>query len=155
MVFFLLNACADSRLLDEGRKIEDFLIRSLLRADSQVNNELIRLYGKCESLNDARRVVDKMPERNLDSWNLMISRFASNGKGDDGLQLFEQMRERRRVKMLRLVGVLSACGCEGSFELGFSHFNSMSKVYGIDPGIEHYLAMINVLGKSGHVNEPE
>lgn len=49
MVFFLLNACADSRLLDEGRKIEDFLIRSPLRADSQVNNELIRLYGKCES----------------------------------------------------------------------------------------------------------
>lgn len=44
-----------------------------------------------------------MPERNLDSWNLMISRFASNGKGDDGLQLFEQMRERGHVKMLRLL----------------------------------------------------
>lgn len=156
LVFLLLNACADSRLLEEGRKIENFLMRSPLRAFAQINNELIRLYGKCGSMSDARRVFEKMPERNLDSWDLMICGFASNGNGDNGLQLFEQLRELGLCPNGRtFVAVLFACASEGAVQLGFSHFNSMSKVYGIDPGIEHYLAMIDVLGKSGHVNEAE
>lgn len=80
MVFLLLNSCGDSNLLEEGRKIETFLKQSPLRDDAQINNELIRLYGKCISVSDAHSFFDKMTERNLDSWNLMISGFVSTGK---------------------------------------------------------------------------
>eukprot|EP00262_Sarcandra_glabra_P000963 TRINITY_DN1098_c0_g1_i2.p1 TRINITY_DN1098_c0_g1~~TRINITY_DN1098_c0_g1_i2.p1 ORF type:complete len:483 (+),score=66.75 TRINITY_DN1098_c0_g1_i2:128-1576(+) len=154
--FALLNACTDSKALDDGKKIHDLLQRSSFRSDVQINNKLIDMYARCGSMKDARQVFDRMPDRNLDSWHLMISGFASNGQGDDGLQLFEQMRKLG----LTLDGgtflvVLLACASAEAVEEGFIHFNSMLKDYGIAPGIEHYLGMVEVLGKSGHVSEAE
>ncbi|KAJ0964651.1 hypothetical protein J5N97_025789 [Dioscorea zingiberensis] len=49
--------------------------------------------------------------------------------------------------------VLSACASAEAIEEGFIHFNSMYKEYGISPGIEHYVGLIEVLGKSGHLHE--
>lgn len=62
------------------RKNETFLERYPLQDDAQINNELTRLYGKYISVSDAHNLFDKMTERNLDSWNLMISGFVSTGK---------------------------------------------------------------------------
>ncbi|XP_077210739.1 pentatricopeptide repeat-containing protein At2g15690, mitochondrial-like [Tasmannia lanceolata] len=154
--FALLSVCGESKLLEEGKKIHDFVVRSPFRADIQINNKMIEMYGKCGSMNGARHVFDRMPERNLDSWNLMISGFASNGQGDDGLQLFEQMLKLGlRPDGETFLGVLSACASVEAVEEGFIHFDSMKKDHGIAPGIEHYLGMIDVLGKSGHVIEAE
>lgn len=36
---------------------------------------------------------------------------------------------------------------------GFMYFELMKNEYGIVPGFEHYLGIIDVLGKSGHLNE--
>ncbi|WVZ16409.1 hypothetical protein V8G54_009391 [Vigna mungo] len=44
-------------------------------------------------MTDARRVFDHMPNRNMDSWLLMMQGYANNTNGDDALQLFEQMNE--------------------------------------------------------------
>lgn len=154
--FALLNACGDSKLLEEGKTIHDFVVRSSFRADLQLNNNLIEMYGKCGSTKDARHVFDRMPERNLDTWNLMINVFASNGQGDDGLQLFEQMLKLGlRPNAQTFLEVLSACANVEAVEEAFIHFDSMMKEYGLQPGIEHYLGMIDVLGKSGHIREAE
>ncbi|XP_058082064.1 pentatricopeptide repeat-containing protein At2g15690, mitochondrial-like [Magnolia sinica] len=156
-VFFsLVSACADLKLLEEGKKVHDCFARSPFRADLQINNKLIDMYGKCGSMKDARHVFDRMPERSMDSWHLMINGFASNGQGDDGLQVFEQMRKLGvRPDGQTFVSVLSTCASAEAVEEGFIHFESMTKEYGITPGIEHYLGMVDVLGKSGYVSEAE
>lgn len=105
-------------------------------------------------MNDARRVFDRMPDRNMDSWHLMIDGYASNAQGDDGLQLFEEMRRVGvRPDARTFLSVLTACASAEAVEEGFIHFDSMYKEYGIAPGIEHYVGIIEVLGKSGHLNE--
>ncbi|XXG90594.1 hypothetical protein AAC387_Pa12g2322 [Persea americana] len=156
MVFALLGACAEKKLMEEGKKVHDFVVRSPFRLDIQINHKLIELYAKCGSMKDARHVFDRMPEKYLDTWHLMINGFASNGQGDDGLQLFEQMRKiGLRPDGQTFLAVLSACASAEAVEEGFIHFDSMFKEYGIAPGVEHYFGMIDVLGKSGHVNELE
>nr|DAD39137.1 TPA_asm: hypothetical protein HUJ06_013460 [Nelumbo nucifera] len=75
-------------------------------------------------------------------------------KGDDGLQLFEQMRKLGlRPDAQTFLAVLSACASAETVEEGFIHFESMKNEYGISPGIEHYLGVVDVLGASGHVTE--
>ncbi|KAF8406916.1 hypothetical protein HHK36_006037 [Tetracentron sinense] len=154
--YALLNSCGNSKLLEEGKKIHDFLIRSPFQVGIQLNNKLIEFYGKCGSMNDARRVFDRMPERNLDSWHLMINGYAINVQGDEGLQFFEQMRKLGlQPDGQTFLAVLSACASTEAVEEGFIHFESMKNEYGISPGIAHYLGVIDVLGKSGHVSEAE
>ncbi|KAE9448499.1 hypothetical protein C3L33_19601, partial [Rhododendron williamsianum] len=97
---------------------------------------------------------DHMPERNMDSWHLMINGYAGNGMGDDGLGLFEQMRELGlQPNEQTFLSVLSACASADAVEEGFLHFESMKTEYGMSAGIEHYLGLLDVLGHPGHVHE--
>ncbi|KAG0451307.1 hypothetical protein HPP92_026512 [Vanilla planifolia] len=152
--FQLISSCTNAKLLEELKKIHDFYLRSPFRADLLINNKILEMYSKCASMKDARRTFDGMPSRNLDSWHLMINGYASNGEGDDALALFEKMREMGvKPTSQTFLAVFGACAVADAIEEGFIHFESMSKDYGIMPDIEHYVAMIEVLGKSGHLHE--
>ncbi|KAJ4953754.1 hypothetical protein NE237_030586 [Protea cynaroides] len=152
----LLTSCGNSKLLEEGKKVHDFLLRSPFKGDVQLSNKVMEMYSRCGSMVDARRVFDHTPARNMDSWHLMINGYATNGQGDDGLQLFEQMRKLGlRPDGQTLLAVLAACASAEAVEEGFIHFELMKNEYGISSGMEHYLSLIDVLGKSGHVIEAE
>ncbi|KAH9312890.1 hypothetical protein KI387_027925, partial [Taxus chinensis] len=60
-------------------------------------NRLISLYVKCSSLEDARQVFDKMPQRNTCSWNVIISGYTRSGRIVDAHGLFDQMPERDAI----------------------------------------------------------
>ncbi|KAJ3671094.1 hypothetical protein LUZ60_008520 [Juncus effusus] len=154
-VFFsLVSSCTDPKTLDDLKKVHDFFLRSPFRGDLQINNKFLDLYAKLNSMTDARRTFDHMPHRDLESWHLMINGYSINGQGDEGLQLYEQMRNYGIAPNSQTFSlVLSACASAEAVEEGFIHFESMSKNYGITPQIEHYIGIIEVLGKSGHLNE--
>ncbi|WOL20554.1 hypothetical protein Cni_G29359 [Canna indica] len=152
--FNLISSCSDAKHVDELKKIYEFFFRSPFRADLEMNNKLLEMFSKCGSMVDARRVFDRMPERTMDSWHLMIDGYAVNDLGDDGLQIFEQMRKIGVQPNGRtFFSVLAACASAEAVEEGIIHIDSMSKEYGMQPQIEHYLGMIEVLGKSGHLHE--
>lgn len=152
----LLKLCEDSRSLESGKRVHGFLRRSSFGREIELSNRLIGMYGKCGSMKDARRVFDKMPERNISSWHLMISGYTENGLGDDGLLVFKQMKQEGTIAPdgETFALVLAACARVEAVEEGFLHFESM-KEYGIVPGMEHYLGVINILGCSGQLNEAE
>ncbi|KAL0384205.1 UNVERIFIED_CONTAM: Pentatricopeptide repeat-containing protein, mitochondrial [Sesamum radiatum] len=151
----LFELCGNSKKFEDAKKAHDYFLRSTFRSDLQLNNRVLDMYSKCGSMTDARRVFDHMPDRNMDSWHLMINGYAANGLGDDGLALFEQMRKGLPPNGETFLAVLGACASADAIEEGFLHFESMKTDYGISPGIEHYLGLLGVLGKSGHLAEAE
>ncbi|KAF3324474.1 pentatricopeptide repeat-containing protein [Carex littledalei] len=152
--FYLVSFCTEPTLLDDLKKVHDYFLRSPFRGDLQINNKILEMYGKCGAMTDARRTFDNMPDRDMESWHIMIHGYAVNGQGDEGLQLYEQLRKSGVTPNTQTFAlVLSACATAEAVEEGFIHFESMSKDYGITPGIEHYVGIIELLGKSGHLNE--
>ena len=51
------------------------------------------MYVKCDDVQSARLVFDRMPRRDRISWNAMISGYFENGECLEGLRLFFSMRE--------------------------------------------------------------
>lgn len=152
----LFGLCAKNKKLEDAKKVHDYFLRSTCRGDGHLNNKVLEMYSSCGSMTDARRVFDHMSERNMDSWHLMINGYAMNGLGDDGLELFEQMKNLGlKPNEDTFLAVFSACANADGIEEGFIHFESMKNEYGISPKIEHYLGLLNVLGHSGHVAEAE
>ncbi|KAJ7973726.1 Pentatricopeptide repeat-containing protein [Quillaja saponaria] len=152
----LLNLSGNAKSLESGKKVHEFLKRSTFRGDVELKNRLIAMYGRCGSMKDARRVFDRMRERNMSSWHLMISGYTMNGQGDDGLLLFEQFRKAGVLPDGETFSlVLEACARAEAVEEGFIHFNSMKNEYGILPSIEHYFKVISILGNAGHLSEAE
>ncbi|MCD7472222.1 hypothetical protein HAX54_013241 [Datura stramonium] len=151
----LLSCCTELASLDVGEKVHELLLRSPWSNNIELNGKLVEMYVKNGSMRNAVKVFDKMRERKLELWNLMIRGYAETGDGENGLLLFEQMR---KLRLLEPNGdtfsvVLLACASEGAVKEGFMYFELMKNEYGIVPGIEHYLGIIDVLGKSGHLNE--
>ncbi|KAK9726051.1 hypothetical protein RND81_05G186900 [Saponaria officinalis] len=154
-VFYVLfDKCGNVKLLENAKKVHDFYLRSTFRGDLRLNNKVVEMYSKCGSMTDARRVFDHMPERNMDSWHLMIRGYASNSLGDEGLQLFEKMKEvGLQPTSETFHAVLSACAGAEAVEEGFIYLEKMRTEYGIEPMMEHYLGLLDVLGAAGHLVE--
>ncbi|XP_022635169.1 pentatricopeptide repeat-containing protein At2g15690, mitochondrial-like [Vigna radiata var. radiata] len=152
----LFDLCGQSNSLEDAKKAHDHFLQSSFRSDLMLNNKVIEMYGNCKSMTDARRVFDHMSSRNMDSWLLMMRGYANNTNGDDALQLFEQMNELGlEITSETLLVVLSACASAEAVEDAYVHFESMQSKYGIEPGVEHYMGLLDVLGQSAYLNEAE
>ncbi|KAI3848863.1 hypothetical protein MKX03_034249 [Papaver bracteatum] len=49
------------------------------------------MYSKCGSLVDARKVFNEMGNRDLCSWNTMISGYAKAGELEEAYRMFDDM----------------------------------------------------------------
>ncbi|CAK9214662.1 unnamed protein product [Sphagnum troendelagicum] len=157
----LLNACASLRALEEGRRIHTYIMQTncesnIYVSSSLVDISLVDMYGKCGSVEDARRVFDNMPTRNVVSWNAMLGGYSLHGHGKQALELFEQMcQEGVEMDRITFVLLLSACSHAGLVNEGLCYFESMGSVYSIPATLEHYAFMVDLLGRSDHLHEAE
>ncbi|XAR67181.1 hypothetical protein NMG60_11013645 [Bertholletia excelsa] len=150
----MLNLCSTRKSIEQGKTVHEFLIRSSYIGNIELNNMLIQMYAKCGSMRDARKVFNKMRERNISSWHSMINGCAGNEEGEDGLILFQQMKKvGLQPNSETFLAVFSACASAEAVEEALVHFESMKNDHSIVPGFEHYLGIIHVLGKAGHLNE--
>eukprot|EP01018_Ginkgo_biloba_P041292 Gb_07260 [translate_table: standard] len=150
----VLPVCANLAALEQGKEIHEDIIRSGFQLDVFVESALVDMYAKCGSIENARDVFDKIHERNVVSWNVMIAGYATHGFGKEALKLFEQMRHTgTSPDHVTLVCVLSACCHAGLVDEGQKYFNSMSQYYHITPAMEHYGCMVDLLGRAGHLDE--
>ncbi|KAK7380184.1 hypothetical protein VNO78_32665 [Psophocarpus tetragonolobus] len=151
-----LSACGHTGMLQLGRWIHGYVYKNLFVFDSFVSNALVDMYGKCGSLGKAREVFEMNPEKGLTSWNSMINCFALHGQSDSAIAIFEQMVEGRdgvRPDEVTFIGLLNACTHGGLVEKGYSYFEMMVREYGIEPQIEHYGCLIDLLGRAGRFDE--
>ncbi|KAG5252170.1 pentatricopeptide repeat-containing family protein [Salix suchowensis] len=247
----VLKACGCHLALKEGREVHSQVLKLGLSSNRSIRVKLTELYGKCGAFEDARRVFDEMPERDVVAstvminyyfdhgikdticWTAMIDGLVRNGESNRALEVFRNMQREKVMpnevtmvcvlsacselgalqlgrwvhsykdkhgielnhfvggalinmysrcgdideaqgflnKALKLlsclginkarftpsnvtfVGVLNACSHGGLAELGFEIFHSMAKDYGIEPQIEHYGCMVDLLGRLGRLEE--
>ncbi|KAL6180137.1 hypothetical protein ACLB2K_046804 [Fragaria x ananassa] len=152
----ILSACAELTLLKFGQQIHANFIKSGLQASLSVDNSFLTLYAKCGCLEEALRVFDSMQVQNVITWTALIVGYAQNGRGKESLKFYNQMLATgTQPDFITFIGLLFACSHAGLLEKGQYYFESMNRVYGIKPGLEHYACMIDLLGRSGKLNEAE
>jgi pentatricopeptide repeat protein len=93
----ILPACATIAYLQHAEELHEEIIRSGFESNLFVGSSLIDVYVKCKNVEKARKVFDKMPERNVVSWTAMLAGYAHNGRVDDALKLFREMPEKNAV----------------------------------------------------------
>ncbi|CAM6079031.1 unnamed protein product [Sphagnum tenellum] len=152
----VLTACARVVALEEGRRVHEEIVQAGVESNVFVNSSLVDMYAKCGSLEDAWRVFNRMPIRDMVSWTAMLGGYAMHGRGKEALRHFEQMCEKGvEIDKITFVSLLSACSHGGLVDEGLHYFESMHLVYGIPATVEHYACMIDLLGRSGCLKEAE
>jgi pentatricopeptide repeat protein len=152
----ILSACASVAALEEGSRVHKWIIERGFGSHPFVANSLVDMYAKCGSIEDARRVFDRMPTHNLISWNAMLGGYAMHGQAEEALGHFEQMCEKgAEMNSVTFVLLLTACKHRGLLDEGLHYFESMGSVYGISATVEQYTCMVDLLGRAGHLDEAE
>ncbi|XWS19877.1 hypothetical protein CRYUN_Cryun31cG0053900 [Craigia yunnanensis] len=82
----LLRASVDLGSLVTGKAVHCLVLVSDLSKDLSVNTALLSMYSKLGSLKNARLLFEKMPEKDLVVWNIMISAYSQHGKPKESLE---------------------------------------------------------------------
>eukprot|EP00249_Psilotum_nudum_P029263 c39792_g1_i1 orf=1-381(-) len=89
----LLQCCGKGKALAEGKEIHEDIVRSGVKLDLRLGNRLIIMYNQCDDMADARRVFNKMSERNVISWTALIAGYARCGNSHNAVKLFGRMEQ--------------------------------------------------------------
>ncbi|KAL5555874.1 hypothetical protein UlMin_038110 [Ulmus minor] len=89
---FVAKACSKLSDLKLSQMIHTHVVKSPFRSDMFVQTAVVDMYLKCQELRFAYNVFDKMPVRDVASWNSMILGFAQLGFVERVLCLFHCMR---------------------------------------------------------------
>ncbi|KAF8696809.1 hypothetical protein HU200_036447 [Digitaria exilis] len=151
-----LTACSATANLAYGMQVHCKALRRGFDSDTIVCNALIDMYSKCGRAMGARMVFDRMAGRNVVSWSSMIDAYSRHGLGVDALGLFKMMENAAPMVLpnaITFLSVLSACGHSGLVDEGRSMLHLMKSKYKIDPKPEHYVCLIDMLGRAGQIDE--
>ncbi|KAJ8766456.1 hypothetical protein K2173_022515 [Erythroxylum novogranatense] len=150
----VINVCASLGRLVPGKVTHAVVIRIGCESNGVVSSALVDMYSKCGCFSYSDKVFRRIHDPSVIPYTSMIVSAAKYGLGELSLKLFEQMI-RRAIKPndITFVGVLHACSHSGLVDEGLKYLNSMQTKHGITPSAKHYTCVVDMLGRTGRLNE--
>lgn len=153
-ILSILPACANLVAAKKVKEIHGCVLRRNLGSDLSVANCLIDTYAKSGNIFYAQTTFQGILSKDIISWNSLIAGYILHGWSDSALDLFDQMT-RMGVSPSRgtFLSIIYGFGLSRMVDEGKRIFSSMIEDHQILPGLEHYSAMIDLLGRSGRLGE--
>ncbi|RAL54566.1 hypothetical protein DM860_001694 [Cuscuta australis] len=150
----LLLACSHAGALRPGKSVHDQVIKLFLEDNVYVGTSIIDMYCKCGRLEMARKAFDRMKDKNVKSWSAMIAGYGMHGRAKEALEVFYAMNHAGVTpNYITFVSVLAACAHAGLLDEGWHWFRAMEHRFHINPGLEHYSCMVDLLGRAGYLTK--
>ncbi|KAF3773279.1 Pentatricopeptide repeat-containing protein [Nymphaea thermarum] len=153
----VISAVGNIAAVGLARHLHACAVKSLRKLDVFVGNSLVSCYAKCGAMEESRQVFDRMPRRNIVSWNALIWGYAQNGRAREALDVFEEMKavDGLRPNDVTLLCLLFACNHAGLVDEGSALFDLVKLQ---EPEIlkaEHYACVVDLLSRAGRFREAE
>ncbi|CAI8591350.1 unnamed protein product [Vicia faba] len=150
----VISACTNLSSLQHGCAIHGYILKFGFGFSIFVCNALINMYAKCGCLDDSRKIFLETPNRDSVTWSSLISAYGLHGCGEEALQLFHEMKEKRvKLDAVTFLAVLSACNHAGLVNEGQQVFEQVNADCEIPITVEHYACLIDLLGRSGKLED--
>ncbi|KAG8661612.1 pentatricopeptide repeat-containing protein At1g18485 [Manihot esculenta] len=153
-ILSVLGACAKLSALRLGKETHCYALKSLLMEDVFVSCSTIDMYAKCGCIEESRSVFDGLRDKDVASWNAIIAAYGVHGKGKEAIKLFERMKKVGQMPdSFTFIGILTACCHAGLVEEGLKYFREKQNSHGIEPKLEHYACVIDMLGRARRLDD--
>ncbi|CAN1275349.1 Putative pentatricopeptide repeat-containing protein At3g23330 [Linum perenne] len=150
----IMPACAHLTTLNLGKQLHGYIIRSGFDGNVFIASSLVDMYAKCGHIRIAEWVFNGVKSHDMVSWTAMMMGCALHSNAQDAISLFDRMEsEGLRPNYVAFTAILTACSHAGLVDEGQRYFDIMIQKYGIEPGMEHYAAMADLLSRKGKLTE--
>lgn len=146
-------AFTDNRVLQKCRQIHARILSSDFLTDVNLDNSLVTMYGKCGSTELARKIFEKMPKRDLMSWNAIFSAYLQNDLAAEALLLLDTMGHENVFPDKFLCStILSACAITATQDKG-KNMHTFVVINGFEADLTVGNAILNMYGKFGNLED--
>ena len=151
----ILKACGQIGFLKMGEEIHEQIgMKGLFEKYIVLGNTLVDMYAKFGLVEKAQETFDKLPIRDLVSWNALIAGYAQLGQPRRVFNVFGKMRESNTIPdLITFLVLLNACSHAGLVQEGGTIFATMESVYKFNPTLEHYTCMVDLFSRAGHFDK--
>ncbi|KAG1365371.1 pentatricopeptide repeat-containing protein, chloroplastic [Cocos nucifera] len=151
----LVNACINLGSVRAVKTVFLHMIESGFELDQYMRNRVLLMHLKCGMLADARRLFDEMPERNIVSWNTMITGLVDSGSYEEAFDLFLLMwGETSGVGPRMFATIIRASAGLGSASVGEQLHSCVLKM-GLYGNIFISCSLIDMYSKCGCIEEAQ
>ncbi|KAE8039248.1 hypothetical protein FH972_011676 [Carpinus fangiana] len=149
-----LSASAQLGAMDLGRWVHVCIEKQGINLNCHLMTSLIDMYTKCGDVEKALGVFYSAERKDVFVWSAMIGGLAMHGRGRAAIDLFSKMLEAKvKPNSVTFTNVLCACSHTGLVNEGRTLFYQMEPVHGVVPEDKHYACMVDILGRSGLLEE--
>ncbi|KAL6011283.1 hypothetical protein ACLOJK_001728 [Asimina triloba] len=100
-VISALSACARIGALDAGIRIHKYVLDNGFRINTVLGNALVDMYAKCGEIDSASRIFRHIKRKDILTWSIIISGWATHGCCREALQCFEDMKSAGMLSELK------------------------------------------------------
>ncbi|KAI5065656.1 hypothetical protein GOP47_0020351 [Adiantum capillus-veneris] len=149
----VLRACTNIGSSLEGRMIHACVVESGLQSDVAVETSLVNMYDKCNTLEDACILFDKMRLHNVVAWTSMIAVYAGHGRHEEAVLLFWHMQsDGVDPNEPTFMNVLGACASPRALPSG-RLIHALVLFGGFDEDVGIGTALVTMYSKCGEVED--
>ncbi|XP_004300372.1 PREDICTED: pentatricopeptide repeat-containing protein At5g50990-like [Fragaria vesca subsp. vesca] len=150
----VITACARLGALHNAQRVHCLMMKKRIEMNFILSAALIDMYSKCGRVQTAREIFGNVRHDDVSVWNAMINGLAIHGLALEAIEMFSKMEiDYVLPDSITFVAIMKACGHCNLVEEGRKYFDLMTSRYSIQPEIEHYGAMVDLLGRAGLLEE--
>ncbi|KAM7480821.1 hypothetical protein LguiB_005404 [Lonicera macranthoides] len=151
----ILRSCSSLSNPWFGRQVHTHVVKNGLKSDGYVGTALIDMYAKCRCLEDVEVIFNRMNEKDIFTWTVMIAGFAQTDQGEKAVNYFNHMRKNGvNPNEFTLASCLRGCSGIASFENG-RQLHSLAIKTGHFRDIFVAGAIVDMYGKCGSIDDAE
>ncbi|OVA13634.1 Pentatricopeptide repeat [Macleaya cordata] len=152
----ILALCEDKESLSIGRSIHGYVIRDSLEINSSLCTALTTMYINCGDEVTARNLFENYPNRDLISWNALITSYVESNRPDEALSLFHQMITEVEPNSVSIINVLSSCAHLSSLpQSRCIHAYAIRREFALGSNISLGNALITTYARCGSISNSE
>lgn len=149
----LLKKCTSFKKLNEAKLVHSHINRSVFRDDPVMQNTILNMYAKCGSLDNARKLFDEMPLKDMVTWTALITGYSQNDQTESALLLFLQMLQHGlKPNQFTLSSVLKASGAAFSDKYG-RQVHSICLKCGYDSNVYVGSSLLDMYARFGRMDD--
>ncbi|XP_047980239.1 putative pentatricopeptide repeat-containing protein At5g08490 isoform X1 [Salvia hispanica] len=149
----VIPVCGQMASVHLLRQCHGYIIRACFN-DAHLMAALIDVYSKCGNISAAYKLYQSTPQKDLVVFTAMVGGFAMHGMSKEAIKVFDFMLKCGiKPDHVVITAVLSACRHAGLINEGLSVFNSIDQVHHMEPSMEQYACVVDLLGRAGKIKE--
>ncbi|XP_062191353.1 pentatricopeptide repeat-containing protein At2g20540-like [Phragmites australis] len=154
-IFTVAAACAQCGMLTQASWIQDYVDHHITRfLNNHTEAALIDMHSKCGDIERAHALFCRWNQRDLICYSAIVSSFGMHGRGNYAIAVFNELCDKGiDPDRICFMSILAACSHTGLLHEGCRYFQMMKDEYHIIPTVEHYLCMVDLLGRAGCIDE--